>query len=57
MDIIRQAVKSGNIGECEGPSIVEDIDPCDPNPCQHGGTCTEKKEGEYECICPDKREG
>ena len=27
-------------------------DPCDPNPCQNGGTCTDGS-----CSCPDECSG
>ena len=31
-------------------SIFQDIDDCDPNRCQNGGSCTDKVNG-YDCTC------
>ena len=30
---------------------VSDIDYCDSNPCQHGGSCNSGTDG-YVCSCP-----
>ena len=34
-----------------GTTCENDIDECDPNPCQNGGIC-EDKINDYNCICP-----
>merc|ERR1712228_789885 len=31
-------------------------DPCDPNPCEHGGTC-QKDEGSFNCTCTEGYDG
>jgi hypothetical protein len=36
----------------EGQDCETNIDECDPNPCQNGGTCVDGI-GEYTCDCPD----
>jgi hypothetical protein len=36
---------------CDG-SGTGDVLPCQPNPCQHGGTCSVDGEGGYTCHCP-----
>jgi len=49
----------------EGPIVVngntlisaEIPDPCDPNPCQNGGTCTPTSFTTYECDCGPAFEG
>lgn len=28
------------------------LDPCDSQPCQHGGTCVPEGLGKYHCLCP-----
>ena len=35
----------------DGTDCEIDIDECDPNPCQHGGTCMQGI-GYYNCTCP-----
>ena len=32
-------------------------EPCQPNPCQNGGSCQEHSEGGFSCICPDRCQG
>ncbi|KAK2578463.1 hypothetical protein KPH14_011633 [Odynerus spinipes] len=40
---------SGYTGQnCENEYI-----PCDPSPCQNGGSCRSIKELDYQCLCPD----
>jgi len=29
-------------------------DPCNSNPCQHGGTCLRANASHYECVCHHK---
>jgi len=36
----------------EGELCELEIDECDPNPCQNGGTCTDLL-ADYECTCPE----
>ena len=31
---------------------ITDIDDCEPNPCEHGGTCTDGADS-YTCECVD----
>ncbi len=31
--------------------------PCDPNPCQGGGTCSSLPSGGFSCRCPPGRKG
>ena len=33
-----------------GSTCETDIDDCDPNPCQNGGTCSDEVNA-YNCIC------
>ena len=33
------------------------VDPCIPNPCQNGGSCSLTDEGIYECSCPISHRG
>lgn len=35
----------------KGINCDEDINECDPNPCQNGGTC-HNEIGQYRCECP-----
>lgn len=37
-------------------SLTIDLDYCDPNPCQHGGTC-QQRHGSHECICNEEFKG
>lgn len=30
----------------------EHRDPCLPNPCQHGGSCTNLTHTSFSCVCP-----
>ncbi|KAL2718632.1 neurogenic locus Notch protein isoform X2, partial [Vespula squamosa] len=40
---------SGYTGQnCENEYI-----PCDPSPCQNGGSCRSIDELEYQCLCPE----
>lgn len=40
-----------------GGSCTVQKGPCDPNPCRHDGSCTERQDGGFECACPDGKEG
>ena len=31
--------------------VFVSVNRCTPNPCQHGGTCRNRGQGRYECIC------
>ena len=36
------------------PFFLSENDPCQPNPCQHGGLCDSRSgESTYQCKCPD----
>ena len=37
-------------GGYTGEFCAEDIDYCDSNPCENGGTCQEQQEG-FNCVC------
>ena len=37
---------------CGVPLINFVCNECDPNPCLHGGTCSDGKFSDYECSCP-----
>ena len=39
-----------------GSDCDEEIDPCDPNPCQNSGTCS-KSGSSYSCSCSSKYTG
>ncbi|XP_046725155.1 basement membrane-specific heparan sulfate proteoglycan core protein isoform X3 [Silurus meridionalis] len=43
----------------ESRAISQCIDnsPCDRKPCQHGGTCMQTAEYEFQCLCMDGYEG
>ena len=36
--------------------FLTDLDYCDPNPCQHGGTC-QQRHASHECICREEFKG
>ncbi|CAD7942387.1 unnamed protein product [Amoebophrya sp. A25] len=36
---------------------MEGSNPCDPNPCQHGGACTTEGDDSFTCDCPTSFEG
>ena len=40
-----------------GYNCSEDIDGCEPNPCQNGGNCTNFLFGNFECDCPEGYSG
>ena len=35
----------------------EDVDDCQPNPCAHGGICTDIGLWNFTCSCPDGYQG
>ena len=37
---------------CNIDNKITDIDDCEPNPCEHGGTCTDGVNS-YTCECVD----
>jgi len=41
----------------EGDSCEADINECDPDPCQNGGSCTEGVPGTYVCTCINEYSG
>ena len=47
-DLVERTISGVNVGECPG-------DPCSPNPCQNGGSCsaTGSLLSDFECSCPD----
>lgn len=36
-----------------GQNCESDYIPCDPSPCENGGSCHQLGEHDYECICPE----
>ena len=36
--------------------MFTDINDCEPNPCENGGTCQDEK-NDFTCICPAGWEG
>ena len=65
--IMRQTVFYNHTCNCttgfNGTDCENDINECDPDPCQNGATCTESgtdisvAPGEFECSCPSGFEG
>ena len=38
-------------------TICVEVDPCVPDPCEHGGVCNADASGGYQCQCPAGYEG
>ena len=50
-------VRNNIVGNDQGSSPDQYNDPCDPNPCKNGGSCSIGFENTVSCFCPEKFSG